>query len=290
MIRFNHMTKKCQVVKDIIHYGVEIPSASRLVHLDENTDKILYEMKSNIIDPRSYIEGTLASTNECLILGYGYGTGEEKSPSRSTDLYDDVIFIRPWNAGDAVYQYRLNEVLYHNTWKHVEFTVPVSEHFRLYLKYGNGDGACYVKNIKINNEEYPGYPDTNSEFIDKDGIQVVKLPNDWSKVFLIENNVQLDDGEYTISFDYYVETDTEYADLPDPPRSVYGEITVEELDTTNEAWMHNLPFESAEKMQEAYEMGEAAYLRTLPDDNKRLTEQITALEMAIVDLYEGGNA
>ena len=227
----------------------------------------------------------LAPRDECIIFGYGYGSGEQRTEIRDSDQLDDQFYLRPWPAGG---EDNLNNYLYHNTWRTFTYTFNYTENFRLYLKYGNGFGTAYIKNILIDDEPIEQvYPDINAQINEFEGNEVLELPPDWSKGFLLPNySTSLSEGEHTISFDYYVDAPVQYTDPPLEPRHIYKDVTMETFDVSDCEWMEGLYFATKEDADTAYEMGEEAYLRSLPDTNARLTEQVTALEMAIVDIYE----
>lgn len=226
---------------------------------------------------------SLAPKDECLIFGYGYGAGEIKSPVRDSDELDDQLFIRPWPAAATE---DLNKILYHNKWRTFTMTFSYADDFRLYVKYGNSFGSAYIRDLLIDNKPAAIYPDTNADIVEFDGYNAVHLPSDWSKGFLLGPEEALEDGEHIISFDYYVDAPEEYTDPPLEPRHIYKDVTMETFDVSDCEWMEGLYFATKEDADAAYEMGEEAYLRSLPDTNARLTEQVTALEMAIVDIYE----
>ena len=225
----------------------------------------------------------LAPRDECLIFGYGYGAGEVKSPVRDSDELDDQFFIRPWPVAATE---DLNKILYHNKWRTFTMTFNYADDFRLYVKYGNGFGCAYIRDLLIDNEPAAIYPDTNADTVEFDGYDAVHLPSDWSKGFLLGPVGALEEGEHTISFDYYIDAPEEYTDPPLEPRHIYKDVTMETFDVSDCEWMEGLYFATKEDADAAYEMGEEAYLHSLPDTNAHLTEQVTALEMAIVDIYE----
>lgn len=246
--------------------------------------QVAENLKSQVWPLSEYMSrDNLAPTDECLIFGYGYGTGEVKSPIRETDEFDDQLFIRPWPAANTE---DFNKILYHNTWRTFTYTFNTADDFRLYVKYGNGYGSAYIRNLEIDGQEAAIYPDMNADIVEFDSGPAVILPSDWSKGFLINDGEGLTDGEHTVSFEYYIESPVQYNDPPATPHYLYVNVTVTAQDTSDCDWMEGLYFESPAAADAAYEIGEQAYLRSLPDTNARLTKQVTALELAVVDIYE----
>ena len=279
MLIYNNLSGKCEVIKARIHSD----KTERLVKLNEDTEDILNSLKI-LVKPFEYLTPD-APADEALFLGYGYGEGEVKSPIRESDEFDDVVALRPWNNGQDNYL-DLNTVLYHNQWKTFSTIVNVDSGFRIYLKYGNGHppALCHIRGLKVNGQSHEGYPDMKTTKSATEN-PVYTLPNDWSKLFLLSPDERIE-GLCEISFEYYVEDLKGCTDIPDKPRLIYGDLEVEEFNVKDEEWMDNLPFDSVESMRLTRIKGKDEYYRSLPDDTAKLTQQVTALEMALVDLYE----
>jgi hypothetical protein len=70
-------------------------------------------------------------------------------------------------------------------------------------------------------------------------------------------------------------------------------VEVTEIDQTDNEWIAGLVFDSYEAAQAALEAGEEAYLASQKpaatmEEVQRLEQEITTLQLALVELYEGG--
>lgn len=306
---------------ELLRYRVEWErqEASGSVHCEEfcsseqEKDALVARLNSEKICAVAQPVGQLPNPDERFMLGYNWHRGVvEVDGVEKEDWVEDNEEVSPWNAGNSPVGDR---VLRHNQWAKTVFAVTGADYgsYELFFKYGNGFDA-YIRAVKVYSTANPeqlvrwgSFSDETEimantfhlrpgfdyvDFVEKEGVHACHLPGNWSKahieVDLGTTPIPAGTTDLVVEVEYWIDDPVGVATPPiasEMPANF--NITVYSIDQSKNEWFDHLCFNTMEEARQVFEAGETAYYPPV-SETTRLEEEITALQLALVELYEGG--
>lgn len=280
---------------------------------EQEKDALVARLRSETTRVVTPFAGKLPNPDERFVLAYNqHRAPVEIAGAVQEDWVEDEECVAAWNAGTAPSGDR---VLKYNQWMKTNFSVSNANfgNFELFFKYGNGSDA-YIRAVKVyataHPEQYirwgrfsdeeeiventfhlrPGF--TYVDFVEKDGVMTCHLPGNWSKAHIEVKRESMIIPEYTseltVEVEYWVDDPIGFASAPMmDEKPANRNVLVETLDCEQDEWFDQLEFDSVEQASATLAAGKDAYTPPV-SDAQRLEQDITMLQLALVELYEEG--
>lgn len=235
--------------------------------------------------------------------------GEEPAPGEQLAVVcggQETVAAKAWTA---IPRGESTAALRYNAWTRLSCTLPGEETgAEPYLSRRGGRGALYIRALRLTQADdpavwvqygvfsdetgtryaalhlRPGQPEV-AEDVPWEGVTAVRLPGGDGESTAYAEGAALSGAAWTAELEYWLDAPGTANPPEESAEAVNRNIAVTPLDTAAEDWIDGRAFGSFDEICAALEAGEAAY-----QPPQALEDQITAVQLALVELYEGGLA